>query len=325
MNNLVSVEKALSNPSRSRTNTLTRLPNITLSPWRACSKNSRAFIQTTITAAFLTLVVLLPGSAQALPKAEPVPGGVTLIRLGEVSAQPKAPRAWFAERQVLVTSDAGQWVAVVGLPLDLTTGSQELLVGEGSTQKALRFEVKDKRYPEQRITLKDSSKVNLASADEERATREIAAIQELKRHWRDAADTDTDFLLPAEGRLASRFGLRRIFNGEPRAPHSGLDVAVPRGTPIKAAAQGKILATGDYFFNGKTVFIDHGNGLITMYCHLDRIDVQSGDQVMQGQRVGLAGSTGRSSGPHLHWSVVLNGTMVNPELFLTTKQKAKNP
>ena len=224
-----------------------------------------------------------------------------------------------------MASAAGHWVAVVGLPLDLKAGSQELLVGEGATQKTLRFEVKDKRYPEQHITLKDSSKVNLASADEERATREIAAIQELKRHWRDTAETETDFQLPAEGRLASRFGLRRIFNGEARAPHSGLDVAVPRGTPIKAAAQGKILATGDYFFNGKTVFIDHGNGLISMYCHLDRIDVQSGDQVTQGQRVGLAGSTGRSSGPHLHWSVVLNGTMVDPELFLVAEQKAKKP
>ena len=304
---------------------MTHLPNITLSPSRACGKNARVFIQTTISAAFLALIGFLPGTAQALPKTAPVPGGVALIRLGEVSAQPKAPRAWFTERQVLVASAAGHWVAVVGLPLDLKAGSQELLVGEGATQKTLRFEVKDKRYPEQHITLKDSSKVNLASADEERATREIAAIQELKRHWRDTAETETDFQLPAEGRLASRFGLRRIFNGEARAPHSGLDVAVPRGTPIKAAAQGKILATGDYFFNGKTVFIDHGNGLISMYCHLDRIDVQSGDQVTQGQRVGLAGSTGRSSGPHLHWSVVLNGTMVDPELFLVAEQKAKKP
>lgn len=304
---------------------MTHLPNITLSPSRACGKNARVFIQTTISAAFLALIGFLPGTAQALPKTAPVPGGVALIRLGEVSAQPKAPRAWFAERQVLVASAAGHWVAVVGLPLDLKAGSQELLVGEGATQKTLRFEVKDKRYPEQHITLKDSSKVNLAPTDEERATREIAAIQELKRHWRDTAETETDFQLPAEGRLASRFGLRRIFNGEARAPHSGLDVAVPRGTPIKAAAQGKILATGDYFFNGKTVFIDHGNGLISMYCHLDRIDVQSGDQVTQGQRVGLAGSTGRSSGPHLHWSVVLNGTMVDPELFLVAEQKAKKP
>ena len=124
---------------------MTHLPNITLSPSRACGKNARVFIQTTISAAFLALIGFLPGTAQALPKTAPVPGGVAFIRLGEVSAQPKAPRAWFAERQVLVASAAGHWVAVVGLPLDLKAGSQELLVGEGATQKTLRFEVKDKR------------------------------------------------------------------------------------------------------------------------------------------------------------------------------------
>lgn len=284
-------------------------------------KGSRALFRATTTLALL----LFLGAAQALPKASPVPGGIALLQLGAVSAQTSAPRAWLGDRQVMVLAKNGQWIAVVGLPLDLPTGSHELLIGEGTARKTLRFEVKDKRYPEQHITLKDSSKVNLSPANEERATREIAAIGELKRHWREAGDTETNFQLPAEGRLASRFGLRRIFNGEPRAPHSGLDVAVPRGTPIKAAARGKVLATGNYFFNGNTVFIDHGNGLITMYCHLDRIDVQSGEPVAQGQRVGAAGSTGRSSGPHLHWSVVLNGTMVDPELFLVAKQKTKEP
>jgi len=145
----------------------------------------------------------------------------------------------------------------------------------------------------------------------------------MKRHWRDADDIEINFLLPAEGRLARRFGLRRIFNGEPRSPHSGLDVAVPRGTPIKASAQGRVLADDDYFFNGNTVFVDHGNGLISMYCHLDRIDVQAGDAVAQGQRIGLSGMTGRASGPHLHWSVVLNGVMVDPELFLAASRRVR--
>ena len=276
-------------------------------------------------AALILLTLALPNVVHALPKASPVPGGIALVRLGAVATHPSTPHAWLGEQPVLVSADNGQWIAVVGLALDLPLGPQELRVSNGSEQKTLRFEVRDKRYPEQRITLKDSSKVNLSPADEERAIREIATIQGLKRHWRETNDTDSDFLLPAEGRLASRFGLRRIFNGEPRAPHSGLDVAVARGTPIKASAHGKVLAVDDYFFNGKTVFVDHGNGLISMYCHLDRRDVQVGDSVAQGQTVGLAGMTGRASGPHLHWSVVLNGTMVDPELFLMAKQKAKKP
>ena len=107
-----------------------------------------------------------------------------------------------------------------------------------------------------------------------------------------------------------------MFNGEPRAPHSGLDLAVARGTPIGASAGGRVLAVDDYFFNGRTVFVDHGNGLISMYCHLERIDVHAGDAVRRGQPLGLAGMSGRASGPHLHWSVILNGALVDPELFV---------
>ena len=186
-------------------------------------------------------------------------------------------------------------------------------------ERQVDFVVRPKTYPEQHIRLKDSSKVTLSPADEARAVAEIAEIQQLKRHWRSVGAEDAveaQFVLPANGRLASRFGLRRFFNGEARAPHSGLDVAIRRGTPVNSTARGTILAVDDYFFNGKTVFVDHGNGVISMYCHLDRIDLQAGDPVSQGQRVGLSGMTGRASGPHLHWSMVLNGVMVDPALFI---------
>jgi murein DD-endopeptidase MepM/ murein hydrolase activator NlpD len=266
-----------------------------------------------LTAALL-LTLALP--ARALPTAANVPGGVALIRLVPVADRSSPPRARFGEQRVLVAADKGYWVAVLGLALDLAPGTHELSFGDAGDEKKQSFSVSAKRYPEQRITLKDASKVTLAPADEARAVAEIATIQQLKRHWRDASDTDTDFQLPAGGRLASRFGLRRVFNGEPRAPHSGLDLAVARGTPIKASAHGRVLAVDDYFFNGKTVFVDHGNGLISMYCHLERIDVHAGDVLGQGQPLGRSGMTGRASGPHLHWSVILNGVMVDPELFL---------
>ncbi|MBS1230608.1 MAG: Peptidase [Proteobacteria bacterium] len=265
-------------------------------------------------AAVLLLIVAWP--AQALPTAASVPGGVALIRLGAVSAGSAAPRARFGEQRVLIAAENGQWFAVLGLALDLVPGSHELIVEQGASERAVAFAVNEKRYPEQHITLKDSSKVTLSDEDGTRALAEIATIQQLKRHWRDAEDTDSNFQLPAKGRLASRFGLRRYFNGELRAPHSGLDLAVGRGTPIGASAPGQVLAVGDYFFNGRTVFVDHGNGLISMYCHLERIDVAAGDAVARGQRLGLSGMSGRASGPHLHWSVILNGAMVDPELFV---------
>ena len=277
------------------------------------------FITATLRACFRSslFVLALPLLAHAsLPKASSVPGGVAIVPLGSVSTGADKPQTWLGDKPVLVTSDHNQWYAVVGLPLDITPGPHELSVKIGSEMKAESFTVNLKSYPEQHITLKDKSKVELSPADLARAEREIAAIKQLKLHWRAAQDTDLEFIVPADGPLASRFGLRRFFNEEARAPHVGLDVAVPRGTPVKASAQGTVLAVGDYFFNGKTVFVDHGNGLITMYCHLDRIDVQAGETVSKAQQLGLSGMTGRATGPHLHWSVVLNGAMVDPELFI---------
>ena len=265
-----------------------------------------------------------PGLAHAsLPQSSSVPGGVAVIPLGSVSTGADTPQTWLGDQPVLVTSDHKQWYAVVGLPLDVTPGSHQLRVKIGGVTKTQDFVVNTKNYPEQHITLEDTSKVQLSAEDEARADRELAVIQELKRHWRAAQDTDLAFILPVEGELAGRFGVRRFFNEEPRSPHAGLDVAVARGTPVKASAQGKVLAVDDYFFNGRTIFVDHGNGLITMYCHLERIDVKPGDTVSKGQRIGLSGKTGRATGPHLHWSVVLNGAMVDPELFIPAKRQRR--
>ncbi|MFZ2541077.1 MAG: peptidoglycan DD-metalloendopeptidase family protein [Gallionella sp.] len=270
---------------------------------------------------FGLFVLVFPLLAHAsLPQASNVPGGVAIIPLGSVSTIPDTPQTWFGDQPVLVTSDHELWYAVVGLPLDVVPGSHELRVKIGGVTKTQDFVVNAKDYPEQHIILEDKSKVQLSAADLARADREIAVIKELKRHWRAAQDTDLAFILPVEGELAGRFGVHRFFNEEPRAPHAGLDVAVERGTPVKASAHGRVLAVDDYFFNGKTIFVDHGNGLITMYCHLDQIDVKTGATVSKGQRIGLSGKTGRATGPHLHWSVVLNGAMVDPELFIQQPQ-----
>ena len=270
------------------------------------------------------LGLFLPLLAQAgLPRSSSVPGGVAVVPLGSVSAGADAPQSWLGDQPVLVTSDHHRWYAVVGLSLDMTPGPHELRVKMGDETKTRDFVVKFKKYPVQRVTLKDKSKVELSPEDEARAEREIAAITELKHHWSAARDTDLAFILPAKGPLTGRFGVRRFFNGEPRSPHAGLDMAVDRGTKVMASAQGTVLATGDYFFNGKTIFIDHGNGLITMYCHLDRIDVQPGETVGKGQPIGLSGQTGRATGPHLHWSVVLNGAMVDPELFIPARYRRR--
>lgn len=255
-------------------------------------------------------------SALALPESSNVPGGVVVLPLGSVSAIANKPQAWFEDKPVLVTAENGQWYAVVGLPLDAEPVMHELKIQIGLDTMQQPFDIRPKAYPEQYVTLKDTSKVDLSPKDLARAEREIAAITELKQHWRAAPDTDLDFMLPAKGELGGRFGARRFFNGQMRKPHSGLDVRADSGQPVMASAAGVVLAVEDYFFNGRTVFVDHGNGLITMYCHLKRFNVKVGQKVRKGQRLGLVGQTGRASGPHLHWSVVLNGVMVDPELFI---------
>jgi murein DD-endopeptidase MepM/ murein hydrolase activator NlpD len=268
----------------------------------------------------LSALLALSLSVHALPESSNVPGGVLVLPLGSTSVIADKPPAWFEEQPVLVTAENGEWYAVVGLPLDSVPVMHELKVQLAHETVLLPFDIRPKAYPEQYVTLKDNSKVELSPADLARAEREIAAITELKQHWRKAPDTDLDFMLPAQGELGGRFGARRFFNGQMRKPHAGLDVRAEGGQPVVASAAGVVLAVEDYFFNGKTVFVDHGNGLITMYCHLRRFDVKVGQTVRKGQRVGRVGQTGRASGPHLHWSVVLNGAMVDPELFITAVQ-----
>ncbi len=253
----------------------------------------------------------------SLPKASPVPGGVARVPLASWSADSLPPQAWWGERRLLVKVEDGQWVALVGLPLDTATGSHTLRLDGLTDKDTIDFVVADKYYPAQHIRLKDNSKVEISTADLARVNSETAKIQDLKKHWRDAGQTDTQFALPADGKLSGRFGLRRYFNGQARAPHAGFDIAVPRGSAVRANAAGIVLDVGDYFFNGKTVFVDHGNGLLSMYCHLDRIDVAVGQTVDKQQTLGLSGMTGRATGPHLHWSVILNGAMVDPELFIS--------
>jgi murein DD-endopeptidase MepM/ murein hydrolase activator NlpD len=265
-------------------------------------------------------MLALPLSAYAgLPKSTNVPGGIAIVTLTKKTTTGGKPQAWLEGQEVLVTDYRQQWVAVVGLPLNMQPGLKKLNVKINGSNKTRSFKVITKKYPVQYIKLKDNNKVDLAPADEERAVREIAAIKHLKVNWRDSDYTDLDFMIPAKGRLSGNFGLRRFFNGQARSPHAGLDVAVPSDTPVHASAPGKVLAVEDYFFNGKTIFLDHGNGLITMYCHLNRSEVKTGDSINKGQEIALSGQSGRATGPHLHWSVIMNGAMVDPALFIAGK------
>ena len=259
--------------------------------------------------------LLAAGAAQAtLPRAAAVPGGVISVPLGPAGGP--APIVHLGERRVLVRQAARQWVAVVGLALDIKAGRHVLRVRQGRVESTRPFELKAKKYPTQRLQVSNRRHVDPNAEDLKRIARERALINSAFRQWRAGAVTDFLFRAPVAGRQSSAFGLRRIFNGQARRPHSGLDIAAPRGTPIIAPAAGRISRIGEYFFNGRTVFIDHGQGLITMYAHLSRITRQAGDWLTRGEAFAEVGSSGRVTGPHLHWSVSLNDARVDPALFL---------
>lgn len=246
----------------------------------------------------------------------PVPGGVAVLGLGDAE---RAPEVTFQGRRVLVVREEGrQWIAVVGIPLSAKPGEQQVSVGDGQGRRKLSFRVGAKEYAAQRITLKNQRQVEPNPDDMKRIEREMAEQSAANRGYR-AGVVPSNLLLdrPVDGgRLSSPFGLRRFFNGQERNPHSGLDFAVPAGTPIKAPAAGTVVLVGDYFFNGKTVFLDHGQGFVSMFCHMSAIDVKVGDEVPRGGVVGKVGATGRATGPHLHWNVSLNDARVDPAIFI---------
>lgn len=182
---------------------------------------------------------------------KPVPGGVAVIDLG---ASATAPKATYLNRPVLVVKEQNNWLAIVGIPLTVKPGTERITSGT----KNLPFVVGFKKYPEQHITLKNKSQVNPDPAQLKRIEGELAV--QLKAYRSFSPNTPSNLLLdkPVNGPLSSKFGVRRFFNGEERNPHSGLDFAVGAGTPIKTPAAGKVILTGNYFFNGNTVFVDHG-------------------------------------------------------------------
>lgn len=226
-------------------------------------------------------------------------------------------------------------VAVIGIGLD-ASGEQLLTRTAGgkahdqdggssntsnnSDDVALRFEVSPQVYPEQHLTLTETKYVNPDVDELARYAREAA---EQKAAYRVFSEPSLHqwptFRWPLVGRISSPFGMRRFFNGEPRAPHLGVDIAGTMGTPGLAPADGTVVLTGDYFFNGRTVIIDHGQGLYSMLCHFSEVKVKAGDVVHAGDVVGLVGMTGRATAPHLHWTVSLNDERIDPRLLLAEK------
>jgi hypothetical protein len=266
--------------------------------------------------ALVALAFFLAAAARGLelPRESAVPGGVKLLRLE--AAGDIAPRVEADGHRALVVRDGDAWIAVVGIPLSTPVGDMQVEVYGPSGVHPVEFTVTDKRYVTQSLKVAPGQ-VNLSAKDLARANREHAVLDRALEHLSAAAPPEIlRWSQPVPGVRSSSFGMRRVFNGEARNPHTGMDIAAATGTPVLSPAEGTVLETGNYFFTGNTVLIDHGEGLMSLYCHLSAIDVQPGERVTAGTRLGAVGMTGRATGPHLHWALSLNRAWVDPELFL---------
>jgi murein DD-endopeptidase MepM/ murein hydrolase activator NlpD len=265
--------------------------------------------------ALLFTTLLFHGAiALALPQNSPVPGGVAIVDLDYTKDKP--PAVSYRGNKVMVYRDGQDWKAIVGIPLSTKPGSHNIQVRGNPHSRKISFEVKDKKYAVQRLHIENKRMVNPTAKDLVRIRKEVKLIHAAFKSWDEDYGIPDKLLQPTAGIRSSSFGLRRFFNGQPRRPHSGMDIAAPKGQTVLAPADGKVIAIGNYFFNGNTVFIDHGQGLISMFCHLSAIDVKPGDEIKRGEHVGNVGMTGRVTGPHLHWSLSLNNARVDPALFL---------
>jgi murein DD-endopeptidase MepM/ murein hydrolase activator NlpD len=265
------------------------------------------------TIAGMALAPLALSAAYFLPRESSVPGGVKLVRLEYKGGA--MPAVDVDGQRAMVVQDGTGWVAVIGIPLSAPLGKRSFVVHDGDGRQQLEFSVGEKLYASQSLKVAPAQ-VNLSREDLARVNRERLRIDAALSHWIDAQPESLRLPQPVPGPRSSSFGMRRIFNGEARNPHSGMDIAAPAGTPVRAPIAGTVVDTGEFFFNGNTVFVDHGRGLISMYCHLSAIDVKPGQKLAAGDRLGAVGMTGRATGPHLHWGLTLNRAWVDPELFV---------
>lgn len=243
-------------------------------------------------------------------------GGLWVVPVSEAALQAQPPT--YQGKPVWMGTLAGQPVAVIGLGLT-DAGPQRVLDARGET--LAETVVNERQHAEQHLKLAQTRYVSPDAEQLARFEREAAEQKAVYRVYsanppHAAPAAWPVFQWPLQGRISSLFGLRRFFNGEPRAPHLGVDIAGPEGAPVSAPAAGRVVLTGDYFFNGRTVIIDHGQGLFSMLCHFSRIDVQAGDVVTSETRIGLVGATGRATAPHLHWTVSLNDARIDPRRLL---------
>lgn len=258
-------------------------------------------------------ILLSSFSAFAQPQQALVPGGIALLELPGYTQETKV---YFKNKRVAVFPHENTWIAMAGIGLSTKPGDYDFSVKQADGKSLnSKVTVQFKKYDEQHLTIKNKRKVNPNEEDNTRIISESTRKKKAKKQFTEITP-DVDFIWPVTGRISSIFGLRRFFNEQERRPHNGLDIAGKEGTPIKATANGTVIDAGDFFFSGNMIYLDHGQGIISLYAHLSKISVKPGDLVKQGDIIGNLGQTGRVTGPHLHFAIITNQALIDPVFML---------
>jgi murein DD-endopeptidase MepM/ murein hydrolase activator NlpD len=262
------------------------------------------------------------GGKEAILLAHPKQTGIGqpfLVRFTSAQAFDRISVRWMDREFVpSVSVWNGRHVAIAMLGTDILTtkpGRQKLLIrawaGEKETVRQRWILIVARTYPRQELNL-PSKMVTPPTVELERIKAERTRTQKAKNTWSDQRLWQLPFHRPVEGKNTSLYGLQRVLNGKPKDPHRGLDFRAPTGTAVKAVADGRVILAESHYYAGNSMYIDHGNGVISLYFHLNKFDVIQGDIVNKGQIIGRSGCTGRATGPHLHLSISVQGQLVDP-------------
>ena len=269
--------------------------------------NKRQYLKT-----LLILLTLFTSSLLALSN-QPFQGGVAVINIGEFEQKPKV---FFKAREVKVLQKDGDYIAVIGIAIDEKAGEKHIVAVTKKKKEHIYFDVDAKSYKKEYIKLKTNKRVTLSKTDLQRFQKEKKKTKKILKSFNKNISSNLEFISPLSGRISSTFGKKRYYNGKAKSPHKGTDIAAKRGTPIVASLGGKVVLRKDLFFNGNTIYLDHGEGVITMYSHMQKFAVNDGDDIQKGDVIGYVGTTGRSTGPHLHFGIILNGEAIDPGVFI---------
>ena len=247
------------------------------------------------------------------PSEEVFPGGV--INYEFDSNGINIEDSLYSDNLDFIICESNKNIVNIIIPIPLSFEKKEVNFGVPGLFSA-SFPIKERYYRESRIEIKNKDLVNPPSSFNERISKEYALGIKAKQTVSDRKLRNTKMEMPLEGIISSEFGVRRFINNQPRNRHVGLDIAADEGTPVIAPLKGEVIISDEFFYKGNVVYIDHGNGLVSSYSHLSERKVSTGDNVSKGQVLGYVGSTGRVTGPHLHWEISLLGISLDPEIFV---------